>query len=150
MNPDPSPNAAEAESVTIASELPLGSFPARMPLRFGFQCFGIPFSAVADHAPGGPVLSLAGQIRDLPYSAESVQARQNLVAILEAACPDAKARFTIGERQEISIVGSTVIGPDPTPERIIAAVTAMLYPLKPYVDLMDWFGRAAGPRPQVS
>lgn len=150
MNPDQSPNAVEAETVSIASEVPLGSFPARMPLKFGFQCFGIPFSAVADNSPDGAVLSLAGQIRELPYSAESVQARQNLVAILEAACPDAKARFTVGERQEINIVGTTVIGPEPTPERIIAAVTAMLYPLKPYVDLMDWFGRVAGPRPKVS
>jgi len=150
MNADQTIDAAAAGSVAIVSDVPLGSFPARMPLRFGFRCFGIPFDAVADNSPDGPTLSVAAEIRPVPYSAESAQARHNLFAILENACPGGKARFLVGDRQEIRIVGSTVIGADPTPERIIAAVTAMLFPLKPYVDLMEWFGRLTGPRPAVN
>lgn len=130
--------------------LPADSFPVRLPLHFRFSCFGVPFEAHAQRGADGTEVAVHGEVGPLPFSAESVQARQNITAILQSADVGSRARFVVGDGQAIMVEGRASLGAMPSPETIVATVATMLYPLKPYIELVDWFGRFGGNGAAVS
>lgn len=145
---DSSTKAEPAAPADIAEALLGGDgheFPLRLPKKFGFSLFGVPFRATADDTGNGPTVSLVGTVCPVPYSAESPARRVELGAFVALVEPPGNVRFAVDRHQMLTLVARGPVPQPITPDTLVAAVVALLAPLRSYVGFAQRLGRLGAP-----
>ncbi|HEY5597291.1 MAG TPA: hypothetical protein VIK47_00675 [Kiloniellales bacterium] len=105
------------------------------PLRFCFAYRGVDFDAHIVTAPDASVI-LSSELGKMPYSMETGIGRRLVRRIVEATADLRHGRIDLSDSQDMSIV-ATAQPPLPlTPASVMAAITALLLELGPYIDLL--------------
>lgn len=109
------------------------------PIGFGFTYAGIAFEARADRADEPPRLAIRGQVGTLPFSAEGMQRRTDLKAIIASTEQAACCRLSLGERQDIWLDADIEVETPMTPTSLIAATAALIARCKPWLDMTRFY-----------
>jgi hypothetical protein len=118
--------------------------PLARPVAFSFKFLGAAFTGGVKASASGPVLSVAGRLRPMPYSVESPVARRNAAAILLGSAMSRHTRFCLSSDRWIVAIGEIAVESPLTPKRLVAAAIRLALELEPYVRLL---GDYADPRP---
>lgn len=111
------------------------------PLRFGFVIHGVPFAAVLDESDEGIGLSLLGELGPMPYSAEAVQARVNLHAVIDAANEHLGPHLEVSNDGRMLLHRRAIIRGPLTAVNIISAIARLLLPSAGYLECVAAFVR---------
>ncbi len=111
----------------------------RMPLpaTFSFDYFGMPFDVgIRRIAEGGAELVVRGRLGNIPYSAESVAAREFLLAVVEAGRSLPMVEININRKQAIVARGLMTFKATPSPATVAAGAAAIAIAVKPVCELI--------------
>lgn len=106
-------------------------------LEFQFVYLGFPFSVQAEAGQKGSSVSIRSILGYLPYSSESMRARQSVMRILNAASGalGQRVHLTSGQRLEMTDLRTSR---DPlTPVNLVTLMTRILVEAKPYLVLLS-------------
>ncbi|MBM3485927.1 MAG: hypothetical protein FJX67_04750 [Alphaproteobacteria bacterium] len=117
----------------------------KLPKRFGFALFGVPFQATADDSGNGPTISIVGNVCPVPYSAESPARRVELGAFVALVQPPGNVRFAVDRHQMLTLVARGPVPQPTTPDTLVAAAVALLAPPRPYVEVAQRIARLTTP-----
>ncbi len=102
-------------------------------LRFGFEYYGIPFEGEVRHVNGGAAIGIRGNLGPIPYSAESVTARREVLSVLAAARDFPYGRFTTTPDKCILLDADLAAETPVTPDRLLSGVTSILLSATPLI-----------------
>lgn len=106
------------------------------PLRFSFSFCGAQIGAVCTLASDKMTVALEAELGPLPYSVQSVSARQGIIAMLgEQGAVD--GRFELAARNMIQFRGQVTVDRPFTPAGLVTELTAYM------VEMMPQFERLA-------
>ena len=111
----------------------------RMPLpaTFRFDYFGMPFDVgIRRMAEGGAELVVRGQLGNIPYSAESVAAREVLRLVVEAGRFLPMVDINVDSKQAIVARGLMAFQSIPSPATVAAGAAAIGIAVKPLCELI--------------
>ena len=111
----------------------------RMPLpaTFSFNYFGMPFEVgVRQVEEGGAELIMRGFLGIIPYSAESVAARELLFSVVRAGRNLPMVDLNIDRKQNIIARGMMIFQTIPSPANVAASASAIAIVVKPVRELI--------------
>ena len=107
-----------------------------LPFEISFSCFGCEFLGNAEDLPDGVVMSVAGVVGTIPFSAESPEIRAMMREML-ARRPSAEiAWLELAGRNRVVLRGQVPLGERSSRAVAVAAVSAMLSAAKPLIDIL--------------
>lgn len=107
-----------------------------LPFEISFSCYGCEFIANAEDSPDGAVMSVAGVVGTIPFSAESPEIRAMMREML-ARRPSAEiAWLELAGRNRVVLHGQAPLGERPSRAGAVAAVSAMLSAARPLIDIL--------------
>jgi hypothetical protein len=108
----------------------------KTPVSFTFDCAGVTLTARAGREVDEAWLEVEGDLGPLPFSAESREARSELIAILLAAKLTDHRYFGIGPDQRIRLRGEIPLTCPLTPAAILTGVTTFTLAVRPFIELL--------------
>jgi hypothetical protein len=105
-------------------------------VEFGFRVMNVPFTASTRHFDSGPMLQVSGKVASLPYSVESVPARHNALAIIEASKKLSFSRLVLTKDKFIYCIGRTPVHYPWSPTDLISAGADIVLEIQPYLRLL--------------
>jgi hypothetical protein len=120
--------------------LAAGGTGAAAPRSFGFRFAyrQIPLSVRFEEQSDSAILEITGTVGPMPFSAESAEARTNLLYIIDAANARLSDPFKV-------VDGQIRVSASMRPERpltavgLLRAITVFLVPVKPYLETIEVF-----------
>ena len=114
------------------------------PVTFGFECYNTRFdAALVPNGDGGAKLSVSGKLGVLPFSAESLVARNYIKAVVQAGHDLPYAEISLSSKQAITACGEMAFPTPPPTAIVVASVSVIVVALKPFIDMITFF-RSAG------
>lgn len=108
-----------------------------LPATFSFSCFGMPFDVgIRRLSEGGAELAVRGRLGPIPYSAESVAARNLIQSVVEAGRCLPMINVDVDHRQCIIVRSLLNFRAVPSPANVAAGVAAIAIAVKPLCDLV--------------
>ena len=115
-----------------------------LPMTFSFDCYNTRFDvAVVRNGDDGAKLAVQAQLGALPYSVESMFARQYIKAVVQVGRDLPYAELSLSRKQAITIRGTMEFPNHPAPAIIVASAAVIAIAVKPIVDIISFF-RDAG------
>lgn len=133
---DPDPNESGAlDNCAPDTETPIGVTDALLHLNFDWQSHR--FDAVLNRGDEQNCdLTVTSDLGLMPFTAEGLQKRVNIFAILRAAQASYPIRIDITKSQRLKLTASTALPNPVTTRAAIAGVTALLVQARPYLDMI--------------
>lgn len=123
----------------------LASHRMPLPATFKFTYYGMSFDAGIRRIPeGGAQLVIRGNLGNLPYSAESITARNYLHTVIDAGRSLPNAQIDVDRKQAIIVRGEMKFPSVPSPATVAAGTTAMTIAVKPICELIAKCRKAGG------
>lgn len=123
----------------------LASHRMPMPATFKFAYYGMSFDAgIRRNEEGGAHLVIRGNLGNLPYSAESITARNYLHTVIDAGRSLPNAEINVDRKQAIIVRGEMRFPAVPSPATVAAGTAAMTIAIKPICELIAKCRRAGG------
>lgn len=115
----------------------LASHQMPTPATFRYDYLGMPFDAgIRREAGGGAQLVVRGRLGNLPYSAESVGARNLLRTVIDAGMDLPLAEINLDRKQSIVVRGTMTFPSMPSPATVAAGAAAITIAVKPVCELV--------------
>lgn len=106
---------------------------AKSGVEFAFRAYGLTFSANTRLIESGPVLQIAAEIGNDPYTADGSQLRDCAHAVIRASQQAPACRLMVSRQKRIYCLGRARV-PDPwTPMTLIAAAAELILEVRPYL-----------------
>jgi hypothetical protein len=122
----------------------------RETLRFAFDYMGVTFNAEGRRAGDRFVLTVAGDLGPLPFSAESAEARRMIQELIAASGASVVPAFAIGDDQSIRLCATLELMKPVSPVVTLTMVTELLLILKPWLMRMGELIEQAAQRPPAA
>lgn len=123
---------------------------ARETLRFSFDYLGVTFIAEGRRLGDSFVLTVAGDLGPLPFSAESSEARGMIQDLVAASGALIKPIFTIDDNQSIRVSATLELLKPVSPVVTLTMVTEMLLSVKPWLARIGELIEQASQRPPAA
>lgn len=141
---NPSSTAISADGAGGHAWRALCSGAISLPATFGFACYNTRFDvAVVRNGDDGAKLSVQANLGSLPYSAESMLARQYIKAMVQVGSDLPYAELSLSRKQAITVRGTMEFPDHPAQGIIVASAAAIAIAVKPIIDIISFF-RSAG------
>lgn len=115
-----------------------------LPMTFGFACYDTRFDvAVVQNGDDGTKLAVQAQLGALPYSIESMFARQYIKAVVQVGHDLPFAELSLSRKQALTVRGTMEFPNRPTPAIVVASAAVIAIAVKPIIDIISFF-RSAG------
>jgi hypothetical protein len=108
----------------------------KSPVSFTFVCAGATLTARAGREDSEAWLEVDGDLGALPFSAESRDARSEVIAILLAARLTDHRYFGVGPDQRIRVRGEIPLTCPLSPASILTGVTMFTLAVRPFIELL--------------
>jgi hypothetical protein len=143
------PLAAELNELDVLEDGSVALKREHANLAFGFRACGLPFSATTRLTESGPVLQVAADIGGDPYSAEGVEIREAVHAIIRSSHASPSCRLMISRQKRIYCVGKGRLDETWTPTAVLTVAAELVLEARPYLlVLRDVLPRWAAPTPR--
>jgi hypothetical protein len=120
--------------------------PRERPFGFTFECLGLKFAATTRVRQGKLWLQVTAKAGPVPYTAESVERRREVMAIVRAGGALRHGRAGVSRDRQIEIVGELQLTEPLTPVHVVSAAAELVLELKPYISVIaDFVPAAIGP-----
>jgi hypothetical protein len=115
----------------------LSSHAIVIPATFSFECYGIRFdAAVVRDENAAAKLMVRGNLGTMPYTAESLQARRYMRAVVDAGADLPHATIVLSKTQDIMVRGPMDFPSRPSPALVAAGTSAIVLASKPVIELI--------------
>lgn len=115
-----------------------------LPMTFSFACYDTQFEvAVVQNGDDGTKLAVQAQLGALPYSVESMFARQYIKAVVQVGRDLPFAELSLSRHQALTVRGTMDFPDRPAPAIIVASAAVITIAVKPIIDIISFF-RSAG------
>ncbi len=131
LNRPPAP--AELDELDVLDDGSVALKQARANVAFGFKACGLPFSAETRLSETGPVLQVAAEIGGDPYSAEGVEMRDAVHAIIRSSHASPSCRLMVSKQKRIYCVGKAHLGETWTPTALLTVAAELVLEARPYL-----------------
>lgn len=119
----------------------------RANVTFGFRACGLPFSAETRLTDSGPVLQIAADIGGDPYSAEGVDMREAVHAVIRSSHASPSCRLMVSKQKRIYCVGKAHLNESWTPTALLTAAAELVLEARPFLmvlrDIMPRWAKPA-------
>ncbi len=106
------------------------------PSRLKFFAEELSFSLAVSPEGEDSVCQIWAEIGHVPYTVESVDRRNSVLAVLRATQGLTRARFVVENGQKILLIADSRIAGTVTPERLVYEVVQLLQEARPYLRLL--------------
>jgi len=127
------PAAAELNEVDVLADGSVALKQERANVEFTFRACGLPFSATTRPTESGPVLEIAANVTSDPYSAEGIEMREAVHAVIRASQMSSHCRLMVSKQKRIYCVGRTRLGESWTPTVLLTAAVELILEARPYL-----------------
>src|SRR5262245_41743159 len=127
------PAPAEIEAIDVLEDGSVALKRERANVSFGFNACGLPFSAETRLTETGSVLQIAAEIGGDPYSAEGVELRETVRAIIRTSHASPSCRLMISKQKRIYCVGNAHIGETWTPTALLTVAAELVLEARPFL-----------------
>ena len=125
--------ATELNEVDVLADGSVALKHERTNVEFGFKACGLPFSAVTRQTDTGPVLQIAAEFGSDPYSAEGVEMREAVHAIIRSSHTSPVCRLMVSKQTRIYCVGKAHLSETWTPTALLTAAAELILEARPYL-----------------
>jgi hypothetical protein len=140
------PAPAEMDELDVLDDGSVALKRERANVAFGFRACGLPFSAETRLTDTGPVLQIAAEIGGDPYSAEGIEMREAVHAIIRSSHTSPSCRLMVSKQKRIYCVGKAHLNETWTPTALLTVAAELVLEARPYlVVLRDVLPRWAKP-----
>lgn len=119
----------------------------RSNVEFGFKACGLPFSATTRLTDSGPVLQISANIGGEPYTAEGVEMREAVHAVIRSSHMSPSCRLMVSKQKRIYCVGKARLGESWTPTALLTTAAELVLEARPYLmvlrDIMPRWAKPA-------
>lgn len=119
----------------------------RANVAFGFRACGLPFSAETRLTDNGPVLQIAANIGGDPYTAEGVEMREAVHAVIRSSHVSPSCRLMVSKQKRIYCVGKAHLNESWTPTALLTVAAELVLEARPYLmvlrDIMPRWAKPA-------
>jgi hypothetical protein len=116
-------------------------------VAFGFRACGLPFSAETRLTDTGPVLQIAADIGGDPYTAEGVEMREAVHAVIRSSHTSPSCRLMVSKQKRIYCVGKAHLNETWTPTALLTVAAELVLEARPYLmvlrDIMPRWAKPA-------
>jgi len=141
------PAPAEINEIDVLEDGSIALKRERANVAFGFKACGLPFSAETRVSDTGPVLQIAAQIGGDPYSAEGVELRETVHAVIRSSHTSPSCRLMISKQKRIYCVGKAHLNETWTPTALLTVAAELVLEARPYLmvlrDIMPRWAKPA-------
>ena len=127
------PGPAELNELDVLDDGSIALKRERANVAFGFRVCGLPFSAETRLADTGPVLQIAAEIGSDPYSADGVELREAVHAIIRSSHSSPSCRLMVSKQKRIYCVGKAHLAETWTPTALLTAAAELVLEARPYL-----------------
>lgn len=127
------PAPAELDELDVLDDGSIALKRERAHVAFGFRACGLPFSAETRLAETGPVLQIAAEIGGDPYSAEGIEMREAVHAIIRSSHVSPSCRLMVSKQKRIYCVGKANLGETWTPTALLTVAAELVLEARPYL-----------------
>ena len=146
LNRPPTPEAMNELDVLADGSIALKQ--ERANVEFAFKACGLPFSAITRLTDSGPVLQISANIGGDPYTAEGVEMREAVHAVIRYSHTSPSCRLMVSKQKRIYCVGKARLGENWTPTALLTAAAELVLEARPYLmvlrDIMPRWAKPAG------
>jgi hypothetical protein len=125
------PATAELNELDVLDDGSVALKQERANVAFGFRACGLPFSAETRLTDTGPVLQIAADIGGDPYSAEGVEMREAVHAIIRSSHTSPSCRLMVSKQNYC--VGKAHLNETWTPTALLTAAAELVLEARPYL-----------------
>ncbi len=119
----------------------------RANVAFGFRACGLPFSAETRLTDHGPLLQIAANIGGDPYTAEGVEMREAVHAVIRSSHTSRSCRLMVSKQKRIYCVGKAHLNESWTPTALLTVAAELVLEARPYLmvlrDIMPRWAKPA-------
>ena len=145
LNRPPTPEALNELDVLADGSIALKQ--ERSNVEFAFKACGLPFSAITRLTDSGPVLQISANIGGDPYTAEGVEMREAVHAVIRYSHASPSCRLMVSKQKRIYCVGKARLGENWTPTALLTAAAELVLEARPYLmvlrDIMPRWAKPA-------
>ena len=127
------PAPAEMNEIDVLDDGSIALKRERAAVAFGFKVCGLPFAAETRLTDTGPVLQIAAEIGGDPYSAEGVQLREAVHAIIRSSHVSPSCRLMVSKQKRIYCVGKAHLSESWTPTALLTVAAELVLEARPYL-----------------
>lgn len=127
------PAPAEIEAIDVLEDGSVALKRERANVSFGFKACGLPFSAETRLTETGPMLQIAAEIGGDPYSADGVELRETVHAIIRSSHASPSCRLMISKQKRIYCVGKAHLGETWTPTALLTVAAELVLEARPFL-----------------
>ena len=131
LNHPPAP--AELEELDVLDDGSIALKRESSTVQFGFRACGLPFSAATRQTESGPVLEIAAEIAGAPYSAEGIDMRETVHAIIRSSHGSLSCRLMVSKQKRIYCVGKAHLSESWTPTALLTSAAELVLEARPYL-----------------
>ena len=124
---------AELNELDVLADGSIALKQERANVEFAFRACGLPFSAVTRLTESGPVLQIAADVTSDPYSAEGVDMREAVHALIRSSHASPHCRLMVSKHKRIYCVGRTRLDDSWTPTALLTAAAELILEARPYL-----------------
>jgi hypothetical protein len=141
------PAPAEMNEVDVLDDGSVALNRERTNVAFGFRACGLPFSAETRLTDSGPVLQIAADIGGDPYTAEGVEMREAVHAVIRSSHTSPSCRLMVSKQKRIYCVGKAHLNESWTPTALLTVAAELVLEARPYLmvlrDIMPRWAKPA-------
>ena len=127
------PAPAELNEVDVLADGSVALKQERSNVEFAFKACGLPFSATTRLTESGPVLEIAANVTGAPYSAEGIEMREAVHAIIRSSQASLHCRLMVSKQKRIYCVGRARLDESWTPTALLTAAAELILEARPYL-----------------
>ncbi len=145
LNRPPAPEALDELDVLADGSVALKQ--ERANVEFAFKACGLPFSAMTRLTDSGPVLQISANIGGDPYTADGVEMREAVHAVIRSSHMSHSCRLMVSKQKRIYCVGKARLGESWTPTALLTTAVELVLEARPYLmvlrDIMPRWAKPA-------
>ena len=127
------PAPAEMNELDVLDDGSIALKRERANVAFGFKICGLPFAAETRLTDTGPVLQIAAEIGGDPYSAEGVELREAVHAVIRSSHASPSCRLMVSKQKRIYCVGKAHLSESWTPTALLTVAAELVLEARPYL-----------------
>ena len=109
------------------------------PTRLKFFLEELDFNVAVSPDGDGSICQIWAECGFVPYTVQSPERRQSVLAVLRASQGQSRARFAVENGQKILLIGESRISGAVTPEALIYETVVLVQEARPYLRLLAEF-----------
>jgi hypothetical protein len=141
------PGPAEMNEVDVLDDGSVALKREHANVAFGFRACGLPFAAETRLTDTGPVLQIAADIGGDPYTAEGVEMREAVHAVIRSSHTSPSCRLMVSKQKRIYCVGKAHLNESWTPTALLTVAAELVLEARPYLmvlrDIMPRWAKPA-------